>query len=62
VLQGGHPPKIQLLKPQLWTNTNAAGIAKLRAHLLPSKPPTYGAAWDVPGFTTYSKRQLLNCG
>jgi ribose transport system substrate-binding protein len=62
VLRGEHPPKIQLLKPQLWTNTNPAGMKQLRAHRLPSKPPTYGAAWNVPGFTTYSKRQLLNCG
>lgn len=62
VLGGQHPPKIQLLKPQLWTNTTAAGLKQLRAHRLPSKPPTYGAAWDVPGFTTYTKRQLLNCG
>jgi ribose transport system substrate-binding protein len=62
VLAGQHPKKVQLLKPQLWTNTNAAGRAQLRSHRLPTKPPTYGAAWDVPGFTTYSKRQLLNCG
>jgi ribose transport system substrate-binding protein len=60
-LQGKHPKKIQLLTPQLWTNTNAAGMSQLRSHSLP-KPPTYGAAWSVPGFTTYSKRQLLNCG
>jgi ribose transport system substrate-binding protein len=62
VLAGQSPPKIQLLKPQLWTNTNPAGLAQLRSHRLPSKPPTYGAAWDVPGFTTYSKQQLLRCG
>jgi ribose transport system substrate-binding protein len=62
VLRGQSQPKIQLLQPALWTNTNAAGIAQLRAHSLPTKPPTYGASWNVPGFTTYSKHQLLNCG
>jgi ribose transport system substrate-binding protein len=61
LLRGQSQPKIQLLHPQLWTNTNAQGMAKLRSHLLP-KPPTYGAAWNVPGFTTYTKTQLLNCG
>jgi ribose transport system substrate-binding protein len=62
VLAGQHPPKIQLLTPQLWTNETPAGIAKLRAHQLPTKGPTYGSDWDVPGFTTYTKRQLLSCG
>jgi hypothetical protein len=62
VLAGQHVPKIQLLKPQLWTNTNTAGLQQLRQHQLPTKPPTFGAAWDVPGFTTYSKQQLLTCG
>lgn len=62
VLAGQHPKKIQLLTPQLWTNETAAGIAKLRAHQLPSKGPTYGSDWDVPGFTTYTKQQLLTCG
>jgi ribose transport system substrate-binding protein len=62
VLAGQHPAKVQLLTPQLWTNTNAAGLRQLRSHRLPSKGPTFGAAWDVPGFTTYSKQQLLSCG
>jgi ribose transport system substrate-binding protein len=62
VLAGQHPPKTQLLTPQLWTNETASGIAKLRAHQLPGKGPTYGSDWDVPGFTTYSKKQLLSCG
>lgn len=61
VLSGQHPPHMQLLRPQVWSNTNAAGLRQLRAHRLPSKGPSYGAAWNVPGFTTYSKHALLNC-
>jgi ribose transport system substrate-binding protein len=62
VLSGKSVPRIQLLRPQVWANTNAQGLAQLRIHRLPSRPPSYGASWNVPGFTTYTKQQLLACG
>ena len=62
VLSGQHVAKTQLLVPQVWTNLNAMGLSQLRLHRLPSRPPSYGASWNVPGYTTYSKQRLLACG
>jgi ribose transport system substrate-binding protein len=61
VLRGQSAPKITLLKPQVWANTNRWGLLQLRTHHLPSRAPSYGAAWNVPGFTTYSRAQLFSC-
>jgi ribose transport system substrate-binding protein len=61
LLSGGSAPAVTLLKPAVWANTSAAGLAQLRAHHLPSQGPAYGAAWSLPGFTNYTKSQLFAC-
>lgn len=60
-LGGGNPPATTLLKPAVWSNQTAAGLKQLRRHQLPSQGPSYGAAWDVPGYTNYTKQELLAC-
>jgi ribose transport system substrate-binding protein len=61
VLQGQSAPAITLLHPAVWANTNAAGLAQLRSHHIANRPPSFGAAWNVPGLTTYTLPQLLAC-
>ena len=61
VLQGGHPPAVVTLIPKVWANTNAAGLAQLRSHYLPSRGPSYGADWIVAGRANYTKAQLFAC-
>lgn len=61
LLQGANVNNKILLKPAVWSNTNAAGMKQLRAHRLPSQGPSYGAAWNIPGFTHYTKKQLFAC-
>jgi ribose transport system substrate-binding protein len=61
LLQGGSAPAVTLLKPAVWANTSAAGLAQLKAHHLPSQGPAYGAAWNLQGFTNYTKQELFTC-
>jgi ribose transport system substrate-binding protein len=61
VLSGGHPAAVTTLIPKVWSNTNAAGLAALRAHYLPSRGPSYGADWIVAGRANYTKQQLFAC-
>lgn len=61
VLQGKHVVKIQLLHPKVWANDTLGGLKQLRAHYLPTRGPSYGAAWNVPGYTTYTKQQIFAC-
>lgn len=61
VLSGGHPAAVTTLTPKVWSNTNAMGLAQLRAHYLPSRGPSYGADWIVSGRANYTKQQLFAC-
>jgi ribose transport system substrate-binding protein len=61
VLQGGHPSQLILLKPQVWANTNAGGLAQLRAHYLPSRAASYGADWIIKQYANYTKQELFTC-
>ncbi len=60
-LSGGHPPAVTTLTPKVWGNNNAAGLAQLRSHYLPSRGPTYAADWIVAGKSNYTKAQLFSC-
>ncbi|MGI8826543.1 MAG: substrate-binding domain-containing protein [Chloroflexota bacterium] len=60
-LSGGHPAAVTTLVPKVWANTNAMGLAALKAHYLPSRGPTYGADWIVAGKANYTQRQLFAC-
>ena len=61
VLGGGSAPAQTILKPAVWSNTNAAGLAQLKAHYLPSRGPSYGADWIVKPYSNYTKQQLFAC-
>jgi ribose transport system substrate-binding protein len=61
VLQGGHPAQVTTLKPQVWANTNKAGLSKLKAHYLPTRAPSYAADWIVRPYSNYTKSELFTC-
>jgi ribose transport system substrate-binding protein len=61
VLAGQHPAQVVTLKPTVWSNTNASGLAQLRAHYLPSRGPSYGADWIVMPYSNYTKQELFAC-
>jgi ribose transport system substrate-binding protein len=60
-LEGKNPPLVTTLTPTVWSNTTAAGRTALSMHYLPSRGPSYGADWSVPGYTNYTKAQLFAC-
>ncbi len=59
----GDPPadKLSLLTPEVWDNVSDAGKAALAAASDPSLDPTWPLGLSVPGWTTYTKDQLLAC-
>jgi ribose transport system substrate-binding protein len=50
-----------VLTPEVWDNTTPEGIAKLTAANDPSLNPIWPLGLSIPGWTTYTKDQLLAC-
>jgi ribose transport system substrate-binding protein len=61
ILGGAAPEQNTLLTPELWDNVSEEGKAALAAAADPSLDPTWPLGLEVPGWTTYSKEQLLAC-
>jgi ribose transport system substrate-binding protein len=53
--------KVVKLTPEVWDNTTDAGIAKIKAAYDKTLDPYYGVNYTVPGWTTYSKADLVAC-
>ena len=49
------------LTPEVWDNTTADGVAKLKATYDSSLDPYYSVAFDVKPYTTYTKQDLISC-
>jgi len=47
--------------PELWSNEDDAGKAKLQAAADPSLPPTWPLGLTIEGWTTYDKPALIAC-
>lgn len=47
--------------PELWSNTDDAGKAKLAAAADPSLPKTWPLGLTIDGWTTYTKAELIAC-
>jgi ribose transport system substrate-binding protein len=60
---GGQLPESNtvVLTPEVWDNTTPEGIEKLTAANDPSLNPIWPLGLTIPGWTTYSKEQLLAC-
>jgi ribose transport system substrate-binding protein len=62
ILNGKKPAdQTTLVKPELWENTDEAGKAKLKAAADPSLSPEWPVSISIPGWTTYTKEQIVAC-
>ena len=61
VLQGKQMPHLIILTPEVWANTNAAGMAKLNAAYDAKLDPYYSVDTSVPPYTSFTRSQLLAC-
>ena len=57
----GSPPKMVKVTPEVWDNTTAENVEKLKQYRDPKLDPYYSMAFQVPPYTTYTKEQLLAC-
>jgi len=62
ILDGKKPAEqTTLVKPELWENVDDAGKAKLKAVADPSLSPEWPVSISIPGWTTYTKDQIVAC-
>ncbi len=62
ILDGKKPDsQIVLVEPQLWENATADGKAKLKAAADPSLSPEWPVSISIPGWTNYTKEQIVAC-
>jgi len=57
----GDLPKTVKISPEVWDNTTAENIDKLKQYHDPKLDPYYSMAFQIPPYTTYTKEQLLAC-
>jgi ribose transport system substrate-binding protein len=59
----GQKPAAQtvLVQPELWENVTEEGRAKLEAAADPSLSPEWPVSIMIPGWTTYTKEQIVAC-
>jgi ribose transport system substrate-binding protein len=62
ILEGQKPAEqTVLVDPELWENVTEEGRAKLEAAADPSLSPEWPVSISVPGWTTYTKEQIVAC-
>lgn len=62
ILSGQKPAATTVhVTPELWSNTDDAGKAKLTAAADPSLPKTWPLGLTIDGWTTYTKAELIAC-
>lgn len=62
ILDGKKPDqKVVLVEPQLWENATEEGKAKLKAAADPSLSPEWPVSIMIPGWTDYTKEQIVAC-
>ena len=62
ILDGQKPAEqTVLVDPELWENVTAEGKAKLESAADPSLSPEWPVSISVPGWTTYTKEQIVAC-
>jgi len=59
LLDGKKVKKTTLLTPQVWSMPKDKGT--LKKNYFPNRAPTFSAAVTVPGYTTYTPKQLFAC-
>jgi ribose transport system substrate-binding protein len=62
ILDGEKPAEqTTLVEPELWENVTSEGKAKLAAAADPSLSPEWPVSISIPGWTTYTKEQIVAC-
>jgi ribose transport system substrate-binding protein len=62
ILSGKKPDSTTVhVTPELWSNEDDAGKAKLAAAADASLPPTWPLGLTIEGWTTYTKPELIAC-
>jgi ribose transport system substrate-binding protein len=62
ILDGQAPAeKTVLVDPELWQNATPEGAAQLEAAADPSLDPEWPVSITIPGWTTYTKEQIIAC-
>ncbi|SHG28840.1 monosaccharide ABC transporter substrate-binding protein, CUT2 family [Kaistia soli DSM 19436] len=62
ILDGKKPAtQTVLVDPQLWENATEEGKAKLKAAADPSLSPEWPVSISIPGWTDYTKEQIVAC-
>ncbi|MCR9139978.1 MAG: ABC transporter substrate-binding protein [Alphaproteobacteria bacterium] len=62
LLEGEKPAaRTVLVDPELWENATEAGKAQLMAAADPSLDPEWPVSISIPGWTNYSKEQIIAC-
>ena len=62
LLEGEKPAaRTVLVDPELWENATAEGKAKLMAAADPSLDPEWPVSISIPGWTNYTKEQIIAC-
>ena len=57
----GNPARTVKIKPEVWDNSTAENVDKLKQYRDPKLDPYYSMAFQIPPYTTYTKEQLLAC-
>nr|WP_306268974.1 ABC transporter substrate-binding protein [Pararhizobium sp. IMCC3301] len=62
LLEGEKPDqRVVLVDPELWENGTAEGKAKLKVAADPSLDPEWPVSIFIPGWTNYTKEQIIAC-
>jgi len=62
ILDGKKPAEqTVLVQPELWENVTDAGKEKLKGAADPSLSPEWPVSISIPGWTTYTKEQIVAC-
>jgi ribose transport system substrate-binding protein len=62
ILDGEKPAEqTTLVEPELWENVTSEGKTKLAAAADPSLSPEWPVSISIPGWTTYTKEQIVAC-
>lgn len=61
VLQHKQVPHVIKLTPEVWDNSSAAGMAKLKSVYNPKLDPYYSVDTEVKPYTTFTPAQLIAC-
>jgi ribose transport system substrate-binding protein len=61
VLQGKSQDKVVKLTPVAWDSTTEEGMAAMKAAYDSRLGPYYSTATEIPGYTTFTKEELLGC-